>query len=131
MPRDRRKLLAWLGTCLIVTLCLWPKTWLPAREASPRNAPHADKVIHFAMFAVFGLLWMRVGPVSRARVGLVLAAAVALAIGTELLQGLPLIARDPDPFDAIADVLGGAMGVALVTAAGNTLGVDPEESTEP
>ena len=131
MTRDRRKILAWLGTCLVIALCLWPKTWLPAPEASPRNAPHADKVIHFAMFAVFGLLWMRVGPVSRVRVALVLAAAVALAVGTELLQGLPLIARDPDRFDALADILGGAMGIALVRAAGNTLGVDSEELGEP
>ena len=127
MSRDRRKHFAWFGTVLIVALCLWPKNLLPTSETSSKNPPHADKVVHLAMFAVFGLLWMRVHPSSRSTAMFVFLAGVGLAIGTEVAQGLPLIARDPDPLDALADVVGTVVGIALVMGAGDTLGVDFED----
>lgn len=126
MSRDRRKYFAWFGTVLIVALCLWPKNLMPTSETSSKNPPHADKVVHLAMFAVFGLLWMRVQPSSRSTAMFVFLAGVGLAIGTEVAQGLPLIARDPDPLDALADVAGTVVGIALVMGAGDTLGVDSE-----
>ncbi len=127
MSRDRRKHFAWFGTVLIVALCLWPKNLLPASETSSKNPPHADKVVHLAMFAVFGLLWMRACPESRSKATFIFAAGVVLAIGTELAQGLSLIARDPDPLDALADVVGTAIGIALELGAGATFGADSED----
>src|SRR5947208_13902375 len=79
MPRDRRLLLAWFGTVLIVALSLWPKHLLPGNEKSSKTPPHADKVIHFAMFSVFSLLWMRVRPPSRSTAVFVFLAGVGLA----------------------------------------------------
>ena len=38
------------------------------------------------------------------------------AIGTEWAQGLEVIARDPDPLDALADAVGLLAGVALAHA---------------
>ena len=115
----RRTLLPWGATLLLLTLCLLPRSWMPRGEASPRKIPHLDKVVHFGMFAGFGLLWACAGrsPVpTRSRVAGVLAVAFALAVSTEITQGLPQIARDPDPFDALADAVGSVVGVGVVVA---------------
>lgn len=128
MTLDRRTSIAWLGTLVIVGLCLWPKGWMPVEETTSNAPRHVDKVIHVAMFAVFGMLWTRGRTPTARRAFLVFAAAVALAVGTELAQGLPAIGRDPDPLDALADVVGGFMGIALVSGAGGVMGADePDE----
>ena len=126
---DRRTSLACVGTFVIVGLLLWPKTWMPLKETSSSAPKHVDKVIHFAMFAAFGILWTR-GRVPNARYsGMVIGAAVILAVGTELSQGLPAISRDPDVLDALADILGALMGIALVTGAGGLVDADPALDT--
>jgi VanZ family protein len=125
MRTDRRTLLAWAGTALLLALCLMPKAWINTlmpeawittrSTESPRRFPHLDKVIHFTMFAGFGFLWTRAArSPMRSRAARVLTAAIALAVGTELAQGLPQIARDPDVFDALADTVGAATGVGVV-----------------
>jgi VanZ family protein len=121
MPTDRRTLLALAATALLLTLCLTPKSMVPRREESPPGIPHLDKVVHFGMFAGFGLLWACAGRSAmptRSRAAGVLAAAFALAIGTELAQGLPQVDRDPDTLDALADAAGAIAGVGLVAAWG-------------
>jgi hypothetical protein len=114
MFRDRKILLAWLGTFLVVALCLFPKRSMPVSEGSAIVIPHLDKLLHFSMFAFLGLLWTFAlrspMPLRATKVFLV---TLALAIGTELGQGHPLVQRDPDRYDAIADTLGGAAGIAL------------------
>jgi len=102
--RPLRTALAALATLVMLALILWPKTWLPAREASPRLVPHADKLIHFGLFAVCGGLWMAAG--GRRLVPVVLTVGLVLAVATEYVQGFPLISRDPDPLDALADSVG-------------------------
>src|SRR4051794_4181198 len=121
MTMLRRTLLPWGATLLLLTLCLLPKWAIPGgrEEESFRKIPHLDKVIHFTMFAGVALLWSCAGPSSvptRSRAAAVLAVSFALAVGTELLQGLPQIERDPDPYDALADVAGAAAGVVAVVA---------------
>jgi len=116
MTTLRRTLLPWGATLLLLALCLLPKSWMPRGEATPKAVPHLDKVIHFVMFAGFGLIWVCAGPAplpTRTRAAGVLAAAFALAVGTELAQGLPQIERDPDVFDALADAAGAAAGVGV------------------
>jgi hypothetical protein len=49
------------------------------------------------------------------RVTRVFLVTVVLAVGTEIAQGHPLIQRDPDRYDAIADLLGGTAGIAVTT----------------
>jgi VanZ family protein len=119
MVMDRNTLFAWLATLVVLVLCLFPKSGMQGVETSRIRIPHADKVVHFGMFAMFGLLWTRAGR-ARAPVAIrVFAAVVALAVGTELAQGLHFISRDPDVLDALADAVGGAfgIGVALLWAA--------------
>ncbi len=99
----------WTG--LILVGCLLPSRYLPISEHGGR-IPHADKVVHFALFAGFGLLW-GARAISGRQVCVVAAAGLAMAVGTELGQGLEAIARDPDIFDALADVVGLAVGLAL------------------
>jgi VanZ family protein len=90
---------------------------MPVSEGSAIVIPHVDKLIHFAMFGFLGLLWTLAlrGPMPL-RVTRVFLVTVTLAVGTELAQGHPLIQRDPDRYDAIADTLGGAAGIAMATA---------------
>jgi len=109
----QRTLAAWAATLLLLVLCLVPKGVVPGGEVSPRRIPHLDKVAHFSMFAGFALLWFRAGGAStRVRATRVLGAAFALAVATELLQGLPAVSRDPDVLDALADAVGAVVGVA-------------------
>jgi hypothetical protein len=115
--KDRWTIPAWVSTVVLLGICLMPKAWMPRGEGSPRVIPHLDKVVHFTLFAAFGLCWAKAGTlgrVSAARAVRVLAVAAALAVGTELAQGLDVIDRDPDPLDALADGLGGAFGVGVV-----------------
>lgn len=72
---------------------------------SPGGAPtfpHADKVVHAAVFALVTAagIW-RFG-----RVRAVLAATAAYAVGSELAQGLLLPGRQGDAADALADLVG-------------------------
>jgi hypothetical protein len=117
----RRTLLPWLATAVLVGLCLLPKAWMPHGEGSSQSIRHLDKVIHFGMFAGFAFCWAIAGrspSPSRSRVAGVLAVSFALAVGTELLQSLPQIQRDPDPFDALADVVGALAGAGAAVVLG-------------
>jgi hypothetical protein len=126
---ERRKLAACLGTALLVGLCLWPKTWMPTKQETGPAAPNVDKVAHFALFACHAMLWMRTGRLERGRTLMVIGSVLFLAAGTELVQGLSIIGRDPDKLDCLADVLGGLFGVALVAGAGGALGM-PDEAVD-
>jgi VanZ family protein len=113
---DRRTIAAWAVTVLLLVLCFMPSAWVPRGEESPRRIPNLDKVIHFGMFAAFGAAWVIAAKDAsgrRARAAWVFAAAVALAVGTELAQGHPAIDRDPDLFDTLADCLGGVAGILV------------------
>jgi VanZ family protein len=94
---------------------------MPARESGPGLIPHIDKLVHFGMFAGFSLLWMNARPPrprGRAWGAAVLAAALVLAVATEVAQGLPAVNRDPDPLDGLADAVGAfvAVGASSATA---------------
>ncbi len=120
MTMFRRGLLPWGATALLLILCLMPKSTIPRGEDSASwKIPHLDKFVHFGMFAGFSFAWIIAGRTpspSRSRVIGVLAAAFALAVCTELLQGLPQIQRDPDVMDALADCVGAVVSVGGVIA---------------
>lgn len=111
----------WVGlalgwTALIVTLCLMPARWLGrvgVEEGFFRMPlPSPDKLVHFTLFAGFAALWTRAAWPRRV-LGWVLAAGLALAIATELAQSLPVIARDGNLPDTLADTLGVALAAWL------------------
>jgi len=95
-----------------------------------------DKLVHFALFAGFGGLWMRVLCPPRAgvwaqcrrRVGALLVVGVFFAVGSEVYQGLLPIRRSGDPYDAVADGVGLLVGILLYGAVwwGAWAGEQPE-----
>jgi len=107
--------LAVLWTLGIVVACS-----IPAASLSPiKPALSADKVIHFGLFAGFGLLWMRAlcppdAATSLRRHSLRLLGWGSLfAIGTEVYQHLMPLQRRGDPYDALADGSGLLVAVGL------------------
>ncbi len=108
-PRAR---LAWFWTLVILVLCWIPRLILGATETVPKPflVPNFDKLIHMGLFAVFAVLWMRVGSSGR-RAWWILAAGVALAVVTELGQMVPIVNRDCSIGDGVADSLGVIAGL--------------------
>ncbi|MDX1532486.1 MAG: VanZ family protein [Rhodothermales bacterium] len=96
--------LAW--ALLILVLCALPSSTLP--DASLLGI---DKVGHFGMFFIGGVLW---GRAWSGRLGAVLVGGVLLAVGTEALQALLSMGRAADPFDAVADVAGLLAGLGVL-----------------
>lgn len=123
MDLDRWTVRAWVCTLILLALCLAPKRWVPPGERVGSRIPHQDKLVHFGLFAAFGLCWARAGRasgLSPARIAGVLAVSAVLAVGTEVAQGLEMIHRDPDPLDALADAAGAVAGVGLAATRGRT-----------
>ncbi len=109
-----RSVVAWLWTALILVACWTPGRHLPMNEVPSgfRHLPHVDKLVHASMFGGFGLVWMAARP-SRRRWQRILLFGLLLAVLSELGQGLPIIDRDPDIWDALADGVGLMLGMGL------------------
>ena len=109
MTRTHWRWLAALWTVAIVVACSVPGPSLP-----PSPFLSFDKVVHVGLFAPLAWLWRRaVGP----RDGAILLAAAAFAVAIEVWQQLPAIGRSGDPADALADVAGAVLGIALARLA--------------
>jgi hypothetical protein len=127
---SRRTTWAVVWTVLVLIGCWIPSDRLPVDEGESWRwrVPNADKLVHVAMFAGFGLLWMRARP-GPGRAARVLAGGVALAILSELGQEVPAVHRDADVLDALADVLGVGLGIAAALSLGR--GRDADEPAAP
>ena len=80
------------------------------REAGPNvGIPQIDKVAHCFLFAAVAFTGLKAGVPARWLLG----ALVANAIVSELVQHYLLPQRDGDPFDALADLVGVALGAWL------------------
>lgn len=80
------------------------------REAGPNvGIPQIDKVAHCFLFAAVAFTGLKAGVPARWLLG----ALVANAIVSELVQHYLLPQRDGDPFDALADLAGVALGAWL------------------
>lgn len=79
-----------------------------------------DKLVHIALFAVFGALWLAVYPRRR---GAVVAWGLALAVAIEVLQQALPVNRSGDVFDVAADAIGLAVAVGLVAWRQRVMGV--------
>jgi len=88
---------------------------LPAGNIPNTQATGFDKLVHAALFAGFGILWLRglcppgkrgLGACFRRRGGLFFVVGILFAVGTELYQQLLPFERVADPYDVTADVVG-------------------------
>ncbi len=97
---------------VVFGLCWAPRRLLPVQEehAVPFLFASFDKVVHFALFAGFAFLWMFTG---RFKARWVLVAGFAVAALSELGQALPIVNRDAEWPDGLADALGVLVGCAV------------------
>lgn len=93
--------------------------YLPGRPDSPGVIPHLDKAVHVVLFAVPVFLWLRLGV--RRRV--VVPAALAQVMISEIVQARLIPYRTGDLGDAMADALGIGIGVWLA-------GLRPREGSD-
>lgn len=103
-----------LGLAAAWTLVILGLSSIPSNELPKVEIVSADKVVHFAMFALFGWLWMnslRIGV--RARFAWVVTAGLVYAVATEIYQGILPIGREPDAWDALANAAGLLAGGAI------------------
>ncbi|GAA1606865.1 MULTISPECIES: VanZ family protein [Kribbella] len=82
------------------------------REAGPNvGIPQIDKVAHCLLFGAVAFTGLKAGVPARWLLGTLAANAVV----SELVQHWFLPQRDGDPFDALADLTGVALGAWLAT----------------
>ena len=118
MPASRWATPAFVAVVLVSLVVLF----LPHAPAGP-PVPDFDKLVHAALFgALAATTRWRFG----ARRG-GLAAVVVYACVSEVLQAVLPIARDGDPFDALADSAGALIGWVVV---GRRLSGDRDERAE-
>jgi len=100
--------IAW--TLLIFVGCL-----MPAREIPHVDVPLIDKWTHFVMFGLFSFLWLCARPAYTMRSLLILLlASIFLGCFIEYLQGtLTSLGRSMELMDAVADALGGLLGIVF------------------
>jgi hypothetical protein len=110
-----RLLSAFLWTVTILVACWTPDIYLPVNEqrGSLFGLIHFDKVVHLGIFGVFAVLWLRALPrlpQRFLRIGLV---GAALAAITEIVQNLPIVHREGEFEDWVADTLGLLLAMIL------------------
>lgn len=102
---------AWL--LIVLAGCWVPRARMPLSESAvQKKIPHLDKCVHFAFFAIYGVMGRR----SRAigvRVETVLLLGVLVAVVSELGQATHFVNRDADFLDVLADVAGLVAGIAI------------------
>jgi VanZ family protein len=110
----RRRALAWCAAVLYAG-AIFIVSSRPGDEL-PSAFPHADKLVHAAVYGVLGaLLAVAAGGGARRPGASVAALLLAAAYGAsdEWHQGF-VPGRDPSFFDLVADILGAAGGIFLV-----------------
>ena len=108
--KRRARLGAILWTLLIFFLC-----FIPAGDVPEVKLPLIDKWVHFILFGVFAFLWLLSTRNFRLiHLIIVLVCAIALGWLVEVLQGqLTFLGRSRDNMDALADSVGGLLGVII------------------
>jgi hypothetical protein len=104
LGRPLPRLLFWAGMVLAFVMAVMP---------TPPALPVSDKLQHAAAFLVLALLGRWAYPKTRKRTLLLGLAAFGALI--EIVQALPIVGRDSDPLDWVADV-SAALAVFLIIA---------------
>jgi VanZ family protein len=100
---------AWLVLIFLLTS-------LPGGAVPRVGIPNVDKIAHFSLYAVLGLLSARAAATSvvlRVRLALVLLCVAIVGCVDEWHQQF-IVGRDEDGFDWLADVSGASVGISIV-----------------
>lgn len=106
----RARFLAVLWTLLIFIGC-----FTPGKDIPKVDVPLIDKWVHLVLFGGFTFLWLCSRPI-RTTKALVSMFLIAVALGgfIEVMQGLlTFLGRSMELMDAVADSIGGALGIGL------------------
>ncbi|MBC7554662.1 MAG: VanZ family protein [Taibaiella sp.] len=93
---------------------------MPAANVPRVDVPLADKWVHFTFFAGFTFLWLCAKPVTKPLwLFSMLSMGVAFGSLIELLQGaIPTLGRAAEVMDAVADSIGGLIGITIFAVCG-------------
>lgn len=108
--KKQARFIAILWTLLIFIGCFTPGNELPKV-----NVPLIDKWVHLVMFGGFSFFWLCANPnIKLPRLSVLLLISIALGSVIELLQGVfKFLGRSMEFMDAVADSLGGLLGILL------------------
>ncbi len=108
--KKQARFIAILWTLLIFIGCFTPGNELPKV-----NVPLIDKWVHLVMFGGFSFFWLCANPkINLFRLSGLLLISIALGSAIELLQGLfKFLGRSMEFMDAVADSVGGLLGILL------------------
>ncbi|MGM1028941.1 MAG: VanZ family protein [Actinomycetota bacterium] len=106
--RDRRVWAVLFALAVVVQLIA---LYLP-NPPSGGGFPGADKVVHAAIFLAPALL----GVVAGLRLDVLASLLIVHAVVSEVVQHVALPGRGGDPWDAVADIVGVAIGLAIGSA---------------
>lgn len=117
-------LILWLPPVAYMALIFYMSS-RPAPEGLLPEIWNIDKVIHFIEYGILGILWFRALKTSGANIGRIAIAAFAITflygLSDEIHQYF-VPERDASVFDAVADGLGGWMGIWLYKGVFNASG---------
>lgn len=102
--------LAWTAA-VVWTVTILIAIVVPAPSLPQNSATGLDKLVHFALFLVFSLLWMYAGTGKLLPLWVLLGGLI-YGIGTEYMQGFLPVARTPDPVDAAINAAGTIIGIS-------------------
>lgn len=108
-PRPRMSLLVprkinWLGLAVFVAAVVFTLYAALAPGDDTKGLIPWDKAKHFIVF--YGLTFLATMALPKSRYWKIGVVLLAFGIGIEILQGLPIVGRDADIFDIVADTLG-------------------------
>jgi len=108
--KKQARFLAILWTLLIFIGC-----FTPGKDIPKVDVPLIDKWVHLILFGGFTFLWLCSRP-TRTAASFITMFIIAVALGSfiELMQGLlTFLGRSMELMDAVADSIGGALGIGL------------------
>jgi len=108
--KKQARFLAILWTLLILVAC-----FTPGKEIPKVDVPYIDKWTHLVLFGGFTFLWLCTKPLLQMK-WLISLFLIAVAFGSfiELMQGLlSFLGRSMEFMDAVADSIGGLLGIGL------------------
>jgi VanZ family protein len=114
MSSRTARIVAIVWTLLVLGLHAIPRSQLrrsPVRALTEVEGP--DKLAHFVLFALFGILWMWA---ARSRRGTILIAGLAYAVALEIMQSVAIAGRTGSVSDFVADAVGLVLGLIAMSA---------------